>query len=297
MDLAATGTEDDIEVVEAEQLVVSLTNDNTLLATKTNTLYTQSRTGKGVSQKLKKGQYLVTTMNCTDADILMLFTADGQYYTIKAADISVGVPYGLPHDAIAVTVLSKAPQYIVFATAAGLIKKSETSLYRWNARPTKAIQLGKDDQLISVMFGDDNDNVGILSSDGNLLIRPLSGINAIGRVTQGVQGIKLSEGASAVAAHIVPPTTQAIVSLSDSHIKQTAYSEFPIAERAGKGAKAHKTENAKDFLPLGDKSSHILIITDTTTLKVPTKEIPSLGRLTQGVKTAAGARALIEILS
>ena len=66
-----------------------------------------------------------------------------------------------------------------------------------------ALTLNKDDEIMSVLFTDDEE-IGLLSSRAYFIMIETSPIRPIGRTARGVIGMKLNEGDSVVSARIIP---------------------------------------------------------------------------------------------
>ena len=186
-----------------------------------------------------------------------------------------------------ITNLSKnnSTQYITFITKQGMIKKSELSEYNIKRAKNgiKAIELNPNDEVISILFLN-KERIGIISQTGNFIIINTSDIRPIGRLTKGVIGMKLNEGDYVVSAKAIPEDTKEIVSISeDGYIKRTTIDEFKVTGRGTKGVKLQKAENLCDFLPLTNNND-ILIISETSQIRLKIIDVPQLSRGTQGVR-------------
>ena len=93
---------------------------------------------------------------------------------------------------------------------------------------------------MSILFLDEED-VGIMTEQGNFIRITTSDIRSIGRVAKGVRGIKLNEGDSVSCAYPIFPTSKYIVSVTSSGlIKKTTIDEFSVQGKNTKGSKIHK---------------------------------------------------------
>ena len=142
-------------------------------------------------------------------------------------------------------------------------------------------------EIVSVIFTNE-DPVGILTAEGNLLLTTTNDIRAIGRVAKGVKGIKLNEGDYVASAKILPKNTKEILSITRKGLsKRTGFDEFGFTGKNTKGKKVQKITDGDlmaDFLAI-ENEPEVLVVSSTAQLKVSTLEISSLGRGAQGSKT------------
>ena len=294
-------SDEDEEPKEIKSLSISLTSKNNIYATEASTLYVQRRNSVGTKFKLDKDEYIISNITANNNDTILFFTKGASCNCYRLAGTEIPIEQKTPLEAL----LNLNPtekvlelvnfnkkdikENIIFITKKGMIKK--TKFIEYNTRRAggiKALELDKDDELLNVIFTND-DNIGIVTEKGRLLICPTKDIRAIGRVTKGVKGIKLDDGDYVAAAHIVPKDTQEIISISNKgYFKKTAFSEFGVTARYTKGQRVQKlkdkTEYITDFLPLKDEKN-IVIISSGAQLKVSVQSIPLLSKNTLGVKS------------
>lgn len=284
------------EPIEIKQLQVNLSNKGNLFVTESSTLYTQKRGGVGNKLKLSTGEFIITSQTIDTTDTVLFFTNNGNVYHIKAtafsSDTSTPLVAILPikeHEEVcALTPLKQKEKYIIFVTRKGYIKKSELSEYN-NTRNigVKAITLNEGDEIVKVLFTTD-DNIGIVTETGNFLITTTSDIRSLGRIAQGIHGIKLSDDDKVSSARIVSKSTKYIVSISGNGlIKQTNYSEFTTQGKNTKGSKIQKLNDydwVVDFLPITDESE-LLIASTRSSIKININEVPILSKGTLGNKS------------
>ena len=289
------------EPKEIKTLSISLTNKNNLYATEISTLYVQRRNSVGTKFKLDKDEYIISNITANNNDTILFFTKGTSCNCYKLAGTGIPIEQKTPLEALlnlnpAEKVLElvnfnkkSIKENIIFITKNGMIKK--TKFIEYNTRRAggiKALELEKNDELLNVIFTND-DNIGIATEKGRLLICPTKDIRAIGRVTKGVKGIKLDDGDYVAAAHIIPKDTQEIISISNKgYFKRTSFSDFGVTARYTKGQRVQKFKDKQeyiaDFLPLNGEKN-IVIISSSAQLKVLTETIPLLSKNTLGVKS------------
>ena len=285
----------DNEPIEKKQLSISFTNNGAAFVTETSTLYSQKRNGAGSKFKLDEGEYIVDNLVGENTDTILFFTSHGNFYHSKMGEFIVNEKQYLsnlvniqPFEKIvaaAVTSKQDVKDYIIFITKNGILKKSALSEYnlKRNVGAT-AIKLDKDDKIVSVLFLN-KEKIGIASRAGQFIMITTTDINAIGRNTRGVTGMKLNEGDEVVDAIIINDSTKELVTVAeDGYIKRTPISEFRITGRATKGVRIQNTESLCSILPLNDNRD-VLVNSSKAQIRLKLSDIPSLGRGTQGVKS------------
>lgn len=285
----------DNEPIEKKQLSISFTNNGAIFVSETSTLYSQKRNGAGSKFKLDEGEYIVDNLVGENTDTILFFTSHGNFYHSKMGEFVVNEKQYLSNfisiqpfeKVVAAAVMSKqnTKEYIIFITKNGVLKKSALSEYnlKRNVGAT-AIKLDKGDEIVSVLFLN-KEKIGIASRAGQFIMITTTDINAIGRTTRGVTGMKLNDGDSVVGATIIKDTTKEFVTVTeDGYIKRTSIDEFRITGRATKGVRIQNTDCLCSILSLnGDQD--VLVNSSKAQIRLKLSDIPLLGRGTQGVKS------------
>lgn len=287
---------DEDEPTEIKSLQISMTNHNNIYLSETSTLYTQKRGGVGNKAKLGVGEYVIHSEQLESNEEVAFFTARGDFYHYPAAALVIGEKiaiealFGISNErivAIAAFNKRRASKNIVFFTKNGLIKKSELAEYNLKRSGSlKAINLDANDEIVSILFINDED-VGIMTKQGNFIRITTKDIRAIGRLAKGVRGIKLNEGDTVCCAYPIKSDSQYIVSVTASGLfKKTPISEFTVQGKNTKGSKIHKltgNDYMADFMSLGAETE-ILVASTKSCIKISTNDIPTLSRVAQGAK-------------
>jgi DNA gyrase subunit A len=111
----------------------------------------------------------------------------------------------------------------------------------------------------------------------------------MGRSARGVRGIRLRPGDRVVGADLVDEDRQLLVLSSKGYGKLTKISNFPTHKRGGVGIKAAvvntKTGDLVSVHTMAPETKEILVIsTHGQAIRIGVKDIPVLGRTTQGVR-------------
>ncbi|KKS16217.1 MAG: gyrase subunit A protein [Candidatus Woesebacteria bacterium GW2011_GWA1_41_7] len=190
---------------------------------------------------------------------------------------------------------------LVMATKTGIIKKTQISQFE-NLRASGliAIKLKDDDQLVSVHPTTGDDHIILLTRDAKSIRFPEANARPMGRATTGVTGIKLEKGDELIGMEVFPSKEQIpsdkrkkyfrdILTFAEKGLgKRTQIHHFPVQKRAGKGVKAAVVTDKTGFLKTAIMVTQVIdqvVITSKMgqVIKLPLKNIPQLGRATQGV--------------
>ena len=292
-----TNEEDDTPI-EEKTFIVNLTNKGTLYAYESTTLMSQRRGGKGTTAKLPKDEYIISSISESNVNTLLLYTNKGKVYSILLDNIPLNTPtypqtlFSMDEDEIVCNLCSfdktDSSEYIIFTTKHGLVKKSKLSEYKIKkGKGVIAIKLREGDAIVNVGFTT-KEPLGILTKNGLFVKINTEQINPIGRVTSGVQGIKLNEGDEVVSAHLIPNNTIELMSCSSAGLaKRTSINEYPNATRATKGSviqKLKEDDTIADFIPLSGQEKDMVVISSKGSIKIPISQTQQSGRSTMGTQ-------------
>lgn len=288
---------EDEEPTEIRALQISMTNKNNIYLSETSSLYKQKRGGVGNKAKLEAGEYVVHSEAIESNEEVAFFTHNGDFYHYPAAALPVGeriaiealfgISGGERIVAISAFNKRKAEKNIVFFTKNGFVKKSELSEYNLKRSGSlRAINLETGDEIASILFINDED-VGIMTEQGNFIRVTTNDIRPVGRVTKGIRGIKLNDGDAVCCAYPITKDAQYIISVTSSGLfKKTLISEFTVQGKNTKGAKIHKLTGKDfmaDFIALGTETE-ILVASSKSCIKLSINDVPTLSRVAQGAK-------------
>lgn len=294
-----SGEKEDAEPIEKKELLIHYTNLGNIYTQEATTLMKTKRGGKGTKIKLSDNEIVIKTLVDSNFSSLMIFSNKGQMYHLSTDELSIDkkinvaqmFEFDLNEKPTVLTSLSKKNdyKYFVFITKNGMIKKTSSTEYiHKRGKSLKALNLKDNDEVVNVMFIND-ENVGILTNEGNFINISTEEITPIGRATSGVKAIKLSPNDYVIDAKVLENNAKYLITLSDKGlIKKASMEEFPICSRATKGKRISDTrDNDKiiKFLSLTEDCD-IIITTKKKSIKISTKELRVLSRAATGVKGA-----------
>ena len=296
--------EKEIEYVEPEKCVVVMTESGLIKRVPTASFRTQNRNTKGVKTQDDITNAVIRT---NTIDNLMIFTNKGKMYRLLVDNIPVGTnkSQGVPinslvsmeGDEVATTMYSlyrdTDAKYVLFITETGLVKKTALEEFTKTKKKTgiAAIKIKEGDKLASVSLIKDEDII-LLTKNGQGIRFKSSEINPSGRVAMGVKGITLKPEDKVVAGLVVRHETDDLAIFAENGLaKKIKLTELVSQKRAGKGVIVYKNNNiaSATLITSGDR---ILVCGTKTSLCVAADDIPEMGRTSIGNQIIKGSQVL-----
>jgi DNA gyrase subunit A len=181
------------------------------------------------------------------------------------------------------------PDYVFFATRKGTVKKTSLAEFA-NIRKGGIIAIGIDsaDSLIDVKLTSGQDEVVLITSEGQSIRFSEQDVRDMGRPAAGVRGISLEPSDSVVALAVVVPDATLLVAGDRGIGKRTDFSEYRLQSRGGKGIITMKTTertgSVVGALTVKDADEIMLITATGQLVRTRVSDIREAGRNTQGVK-------------
>ena len=284
------------EVIEEKSLIVNLTNYGNIYAHEQSTLITQRRGGAGSKIKLQNGECVIESVVDTNLGTLMAFSDGGRGYSYPMSElpidsfVNVSEIFKLAQNEKISNIMSYSNadyKYVIFITEQGMIKKTELKEYKTKgARGSQAIRLRDGDSICRILFMNEED-IGLLTANGQFMRFATSDIAPVGKVAMGVVGAKLNPGDKIIDARALCFDVKEIVSLtSDGMISRTSLDSLPKTNRNVKGTKIQKVNDGETlvgFVAMSE-SGEIIATTGLTAIKFNTREVSLTGRGALGVK-------------
>ncbi|MEK7091541.1 MAG: DNA gyrase C-terminal beta-propeller domain-containing protein, partial [Patescibacteria group bacterium] len=276
----------------------------------------QHRGGKGVTGMTTKDEDEVAQiLTANTHDSVYFFTNRGRVFRIKAYDLpessrqakgqAVVNLINIEQDEKLETVLplgkDDGVKFLLMVTNQGTIKKTKISEFESIRQSGKiAIKLDKSDSLKWVKPTTGSDHVLLVSYEGKSIRFREEDVRATARDTMGVRGIELKSGDYVVGMEVFPSTKAAptdrrrktfedvLIVMEHGLGKRTGVKEWPLQKRGGQGVKAAeitpKTGKIVSCISIDETIEQIILTSRSAqVIKLPLKNIPQLGRATQGV--------------
>ncbi|MBU0613473.1 DNA gyrase subunit A [Patescibacteria group bacterium] len=300
------------DLIPNESTIIVMTRDGYIKRQDPTMFKTQSRGGKGVIGLTTKELDVVRDIFSTNthADILF-FTTKGRVFQLKAYDIP-SVSRTAKGQAM-VNFLQLAPdeqvsqaipledaanyKYLVMVTRKGIIKKVDIKDFEKVRRSGLiAIKLRKEDFLEWVKPSSGEDNIILVTSEGQAIRFKEKDIRSMGRNASGVRGIRLKGNDEIVGMDLIigiknQTNEQALVVMENGFGKRTSVSSYKVQNRGGSGIKTAKItpktgKVVTSFIVNAKLEEEDLIIISMKgqVIRLPIKSVSVLSRATQGVK-------------
>jgi DNA gyrase subunit A len=179
------------------------------------------------------------------------------------------------------------------ATNRGTIKKTEFAQFsNLRANGLIAIKLDAGDKLESVLPTTGNDYILLITKQGKAIKFNEANVRAMGRATTGVRGINLEKSDELISMLVFPQNEEKgkhVLTISEKGLgKRTGVDSYPLQKRGGKGLKAAivspKTGNLAAAIMVTQQMDQVVMTSrNGQVIKLPLRNIPLLGRATQGV--------------
>ena len=297
----------DIEdLIADEDMVVTITRSGYIKRLPVATYRQQKRGGKGMSGvKLKENDFVEQLFIASTHDYMLFFTNKGKVYRQKVHQIPLGsrqakgtpVVNLLPieDDEKVATVINTrdfpADEYLLFATAHGMVKKTAFDAYK-NVRSNGliAINLRDTDELIAVRRVAPGMKVMMVSSAGKAIRFDEAEARPMGRDTTGVHGIRIdvAGGDRVLGMEIAPDDSDLFVITERGYGKRTKVTEYTEHHRGGGGMSTIKMTEKKGMIAamkiINEKHEMMIVSEEGVVIRVKASDIALLSRATQGVK-------------
>ncbi len=298
---------DDLDIedlIEEEEIVVTLTHNGYTKRVPLSTYRTQHRGGRGVAgHTTREEDYVEHIFSTSTHSSILFFTTRGVVYSMKGYRIPEATRQA--KGAAIVNLLPLEPgekvsamipvdsfdegYNLTFFTKNGTVKKTDLMAYS-RIRPSglRAIELVEDDTLIDVMITEPSDELMIGTHNGMAIRFRENGIRKTGRTSQGVRGIRLKNDDYVVGAIKVDSNKTVLCVTENGYGKKTSFDEYNCQSRGGMGVYTYRITDKTGALvginAVSDDNDIITITSDGVLIRMHSAEISTFGRQTQGVR-------------
>lgn len=324
-EITAASHDIDLEdLIEREEVVVTLSHQGYVKYQKLSEYEAQRRGGRGKSAtKMKDEDFIEKLLVANTHDHILCFSTRGRLYWLKVYQLPLasrnarGRPIvnilPLEDDERITAILPikefEEDKFVLMATANGVVKKTSLTMY---SRPRSsgiiAVNLNEGDELIGVAITHGDDDIMLFSDAGKVVrfnekmrdsetgavkLDPETGeellaLRPMGRTATGVRGIKMPDGQKVVSL-IVPRGEGAVLTATENgYGKRTPLEDYPAKSRATQGVVSIKVSDRNGKVVGAvqvDENDEIMLISNAGTLvRTRVSEVSTVGRNTQGVR-------------
>ncbi len=303
--IPAEGEIDLEDLIAEEEMVVSITAGGYIKRLPVTTYRAQRRGGKGLrGAKLKDEDRVDHLFIASTHDYLLFFTNQGRVYRQKVHEITqaardargrhiANVLALLPDEEIRQVFNTRdyaEGKYLVLATKAGMVKKTEFGAYNTVLKEAGiiAIRLTDDDELVGVQLTDGDADLLIVSARGQAARFSEEQVRATGRGTQGVRAMNLDTGDRVLAIAVADDEADLMVVTGNGYGKRTAITEYPRKGRPTKGVRTIKVSDRKGELitaRIVRPGQQLLLVSVLgQVIRIEVGSVKKMGRSTEGVR-------------
>ena len=306
----------DEDLIPEKETMLVLTAGGYVKCTDPKEYKAQKRGGVGVIDlETKEEDFVTMLVSGSTHDNLLFFTNLGKAYQMRMYDIPEGRRatrgksimnfLSLSGDEKVTSILAMpskkktekegAPSSLMLVTKNGTAKKMTASSFQ-DVRQSGiiAIRLDKGDQLISALATNKGDEIMIATGDGQSIRFKESDVREMGRTAGGVTGIKLKKGDEVISVDAIRKQegtagkASFLTMSANGFGKKTSLKEYKVQKRGGSGIKTAKVTPKTGKLIVakvlgGEEEELIAMSKKGQVIRTALKDIPNLGRQTQGV--------------
>ncbi len=307
----AVGSFSEEDLIPDTESVLVLTKGGYIKRTDPEEYRRQKRGGVGVIDLDTKEEDFVTNFLTTTTHSDLLFFSDkGKAYQVKMYEIPEGKRatrgksimnfIQLSEDEKVTSILAMPKEIkqstlsLLMVTKSGVGKKvAAKSFHDVRRSGLIAIKLQPDDQLISASFVEKGDDCIVVTEKGQSIRFKENDVREMGRNAGGVRVVRLGKGDSLVGADVIKKSQKnpaLLVIMENGYGKKTDLSEYKTQKRGGSGIKTAKITQktgsliASKVIDAEETEEVIAISKKSQVIRVDVKEIPVIGRQTQGVR-------------
>jgi DNA gyrase subunit A len=301
------------DLIEDEQVVITISHEGYIKRTQIAEFRTQSRGGVGSrGAKTKESDFTEHLFVANTISSLFIFTDKGRLFWLKVYEIPEGLKTSKGRalqNLIQIEADDKVRaiinvnnlkdedyiknNYLIMCTENGTIKKTLLELYsRPRQNGINAINIVEGDRLLDVRLTNGNSEIVMALKSGRAIRFNEQKVRAVGRNSIGVRGVTLSEEMAddkVVGMVAINDPSQSLLVVSEKgYGKRSPIDEYRITNRGGKGVKTlnitEKTGNVVALLDLTDNDDLMIINKSGITIRMEAADLRVMGRATQGVR-------------
>jgi DNA gyrase subunit A len=292
------------DLVQVEDVAVTVTRGGYLKRTPVDTYRRQSRGGKGrIGMGTRAEDVVEHLLIASTHSYLLLFTTKGRVYWLKIYEIPDAGTSGKGKNISGLINLQPDEEvraflpvrefvpdkYVVMITKLGVIKKCELSEFdNPMSRGIIAVSLDEGDELIAAKLTSGENYIFIGTTEGMALRFHEKEVRAMGRPARGVTAMDLAKDDFIVGAEVVEEEGLMLSVSTNGYGKRTRLSAYRLTARGRKGVinmnTTPKVGKVVQVLSVKDDTDIMIITKDGKIIRLESGQIRQAGRSTQGVR-------------
>ncbi len=293
----------DEDLIPNEEVVVTLTTKGYIKRLPSTTYRAQRRGGRGITGMVTRDDDAVRHLLITHShDSLLFFTDRGRVFQLRVYELPdtsrtakgehlinlISIEQRERITAIVFVPKGVSRDFMIVATKKGEVKKTameEFEVVRRNG--LIAMDLEEDDELIGAKLARADDDVLMITAQGQAIRFTVAELRSASRTSGGVRGIRLAKGDMVVSLNLAPANSELLVVTEYGYGKCTPIDDYPRHSRGGGGVITSKVTDKTGRIAtariLTEKDSDLMIISSTgVVIRMDVGNIIRGGRATQG---------------
>ena len=293
----------DEDLIANEEVVVTLTEKGYIKRLPSNTYRAQRRGGRGITGMATREDDAVRQLMVTNShDSLLFFTDRGRVFQLRVFELPdtsrtakgehiinlINIEQRERVTAVVTVPKGVSRDFMLVATKKGEVKKtvmSEFEVVRRNG--LIAMNLEDDDELVSARLARAEDDVLMVSTNGQAIRFTVAELRSASRTSGGVRGIRLAEDDALVSLNPIAEGGALLVVTENGYGKRTPVDEYPSHNRGGSGVLTarlnDKTGKIAAARLITERDSDLMIVSAAgVVIRMDISVIRVLGRTTQG---------------
>ena len=292
------------DLVQQKEVIITITDKGYIKRMPYKAYNEQRRGGRGViGAELTSEDFVKQMISCSTHDYLLLFTARGRLFWLKAYKVPETQRYGkgqavvnllnIKDDFITnVIAVKDFKDYLFMVTKKGMVKKIKMEMF---AKPRNSgvriinLPLDNTDSVVDVKRIADKQEIMIFSKDGQGIRFNFDEVRDMGRSSYGVTGIKMDGKDEVVSMEIADNPKSTILTIAEhGYGKRSFVEDYRLTGRAGKGVInlniTDKTGRVVSTIEVTDNDKFVVSTKKGVVIRTSVKDIRVMGRATQGVR-------------
>jgi len=307
------GTYDMMDLVQSENVAVTLSHEGYIKRTSLATYRKQQRGGKGIiGSDAKEGDFMEHLLIANTHDWLLCFTDRGRVYKDQVLNLPELGRYAKGRAIVnfleigggervqallPIRDLEDQEHSILFATRKGYVKRTSLTEFQ-NIRRGGIIALSLEDgdAVVGVSLVREGQHVVLATAKGMAIRFPMeeSAVRRMGRTAFGVNGIRIDKGDRVVDMSVVDDTATLLTVCENGYGKRTAFSEYLRGGEAQKRGGGGLQNLSPDLIERNGDVIAVKTVTDGDdvicitekgqTIRLAVLNVRLIGRATGGVR-------------
>lgn len=291
------------ELIEEQDLVITLTNNGLVKALSLSDTSVQNRNGKGSNMKLKEDDFSKIIVTASTKDDLFIVTNEGKGYVLPVYKIPVVsknatgkymanyVPISSDEKIVSMLPITGSEDSdILFITKMAIGKRMKISDLPKTSKGARVISIKDNDELISASFVHENDSVFIATAEGFALKTPVSNVKFMGKAAAGTILMRFKTNSDHVVSAVNVSDDMKLLVVTRLGVGKRLEPEL-IGERKNRGGKgmmyykpSDKTGEVVSVLPVDDSDTVFIGTQSNQVIRIRAIDIRETGRTGRGVQ-------------